>query len=71
MPAPDSKTPAACPPHHWFIQAQHGPQGTTENWTCGICSLVRVVDRQRLKTSPVTTANMCLKAIVARCRHTV
>ncbi len=34
-----------CPPHRWFIEAQNGPQGGTETWTCTQCNEVQTVVR--------------------------
>jgi hypothetical protein len=34
-----------CPPHRWFIEAQYGPQGGTETWTCTQCNEVKTVVR--------------------------
>jgi hypothetical protein len=35
----------SCPPHRWFIEAQYGPQGGAETWTCTQCKETKTVLR--------------------------
>jgi hypothetical protein len=46
-----SETPAqaqdeeVCPPHRWFIVAEHNATGGTETWTCTRCNEIKTIDR--------------------------
>ncbi|HEX6513644.1 MAG TPA: hypothetical protein VF157_15175 [Chloroflexota bacterium] len=42
---PETPAEAACPPHRWFIEAQYGPDGGSETWTCTQCHETKTVNR--------------------------
>ena len=52
MPVLNPADATTCPPHHWFIQAQYNPQGSTESWICQRCDVARTVERQREQAMP-------------------